>query len=68
MNSSVRYFFGFSSGLATSQELGKLVGVPLFVRWKGLWIYSRNLTTHLIFGFLEIAVANQRRCALLDIL
>jgi hypothetical protein len=62
MNSSVRYFFGFSNGLATNQELGKLVGVPLFLRWR-----VRGSTRTLDFWFLEIAVANQRRCAQLEI-
>jgi hypothetical protein len=26
--------FGFSNGLTTNQKLGKLVGVPLFLRWR----------------------------------
>jgi hypothetical protein len=34
MNKSVTCFFGFSNGLATNQEQGKLVGVPLFLRWR----------------------------------
>jgi hypothetical protein len=44
-------FLDFSNDLATDQELGKLVGVPLFLWLEGPWINSRNLTTHLIFGF-----------------
>jgi hypothetical protein len=27
-------FFGFSNGLATNQELGNFVGVPLFLHWR----------------------------------
>jgi hypothetical protein len=51
MKNSVAYLFGFSNGLATNQELGNLVGIPLFLWLEGPWIYSQNLTTHLIFGF-----------------
>jgi hypothetical protein len=32
MNNFVTYFFGFINDLATNQELGKLVGIPLFLR------------------------------------
>jgi hypothetical protein len=66
MKNSVTYFFGFSNSLATNQELGELIGVPLFLWLEGLWIYSWNLTTHLILA-LEIANANQRWSALLEI-
>jgi hypothetical protein len=67
VNNPVTYFFGSSNDLAISQELGKLVSFPLFLLLEGPWIYSRNLKTHLIFLFLEIAGANQRCCALLEI-
>jgi hypothetical protein len=44
------YVFGLSNSLSTNHELGKLVGIPLFLWLEGPWIYSRNLKTHLIFG------------------
>jgi hypothetical protein len=67
MKNYVTYFFGFSNSLATNQELGELVGVPLFLWLEGPWIYSWNLTNTLDFWFWEIAYANQRRSALLEI-
>jgi hypothetical protein len=35
MNSFVKYFFGFGNGLATNQELEKLVGVPFVLTLEG---------------------------------
>jgi hypothetical protein len=66
MNSSVRYFFSFSNGLATNQELGKLVGVPCSYVGGSVDLLAEPHNA-LDFWFSEIADANQRRCALLEI-
>jgi hypothetical protein len=50
MNNYVTYFFGFSNGFSNQSGAREISRLSLVLMLEGPWIYSRNFTTHLIFG------------------
>jgi hypothetical protein len=50
MNNSVTYFFGFSNGFSNQSGAMEISRHSLVLILEDPWIYSWNLTTHLIFG------------------